>query len=399
MLKNSMRCVAFAALAGALLAAPAASAHNDGDRHGETVRFATYNASLNRANAGDLIAALESGTDPQIREVAETIQRTRPEVLLVNEFDYDPRAPGLFQRNYLSRSQNGARPIHFPHTFIAPSNTGMPTGKDLNNNGRTTDPDDAYGFGFFPGQFGMAVFSEHPIDRRGIRTFQHFKWKDMPGSLLPTGYYSPDEVAILRLSSKSHWDLPLKVRGKRIHFLTSHPTPPVFDGPEDRNGRRNHDEIRLSADYITPGRGGYIYDDQGRRGGLGHGESFVIAGDQNADPNDGDSTGDPAELLLQNPRVNTSETPESLGGPEQSAKQGPVNAAHTGNPAFDTADFSEPPGNLRADYVLPSRDLRIRSAFVFWPLESDPLFRLVDASDHRLTSVDVVAGGRHHHGH
>ena len=58
------------------------------------------------------------------------------------------------------------------------------------------------------------------------------------------------------------------VGGKVIHTLVSHPTPPVFDGPEDRNGTRNHDEIRLWSDYVLPSRSGYIYDDEGERGGL-----------------------------------------------------------------------------------------------------------------------------------
>ena len=130
----------------------------------------------------------------------------------------------------------------------------------------------------------------------------------------------------------------------------------------------------------------------------------MIAGDQNADPFDGDSTGDPIELLLDNPRVNTSVTPTSPGGPEQAAKQGGANASHVGDPAFDTADFADSaPGNLRADYVLPDRDIEIEDAFVFWPLSTDPLFRLVGvfdfsllpngngfpSSDHRLVAVDV----------
>jgi len=141
------------------------------------------------------------------------------------------------------------------------------------------------------------VYSRYPIHAKDARTFQKFLWKDMPGALLPddpataapADWYSPQELAIFRLSSKSHWDLPIQVGDRLIHFLVSHPTPPVFDGPEDRNGLRNHDEIRLWADYVTPGRGDYIYDDAGGEGGLERGEHFVIAGDQNADPRDGDS--------------------------------------------------------------------------------------------------------------
>jgi hypothetical protein len=384
---------------------------NDGD---DTLRFATFNSSLNRNFDGELVQVLSTPNDPQIRNVAEIIQRVRPDVLLLNEFDFVPdgEAVRLFQSNYLSVSQNGAPPIHFDYSFVAPSNTGTPSGKDLDNNGvvDTTPGDgtygnDSFGFGEYPGRFGMAVLSRKPIDDRHVRTFQTFRWSDMPGNLLPTPFYSPDEAAILRLSSKSHWDVPIEVsRHETVHFLVSHPTPPVFDGPEDRNGRRNFDEIRFWADYVAwPFRGRYIYDDEGRRGGL-RGKRFVIAGDQNSDPLDGDSVPGAIQQLLEHPRVNAGNTPTSPGGPEQAALQGRANATHLSDPKFDTADFADgAPGNLRADYVLPDRGTRIASSFVFWPISTDPLFRLVGlfdpallpngngfpSSDHRLVAVDV----------
>jgi len=252
------------------------------------------------------------------------------------------------------------------------------------------------------------VLSRRPIDRKGARTFQHFLWKDMPGNLLPQPFYSPDEVAIFRLSSKSHWDVPVRVPGGGVvHFLVSHPTPPVFDGPEDRNGRRNFDEIGFWADYVSGA--GYIYDDRGRGGGLAAGERFVIAGDQNSDPLDGDSVPGAIQQLLEHPRINASNPPTSPGGPEQSRLQGRANLTHRSDPAFDTADFNDAaPGNLRADYVLPERSMRITNSFVFWPLMSDPLFRLVGlfdpallpngngfpSSDHRLVAVDVEVRGK-----
>jgi hypothetical protein len=406
----------------ALAAPPALAGQGHHGKHDRTLRFATFNASVNRNAQGQLVTDLSTGTDPQLRNVAEIIQRARPDVLLINEFDFVPaeQAARLFQRNYLSVSQNGAQPIEFPFRFVKPSNTGIASGKDLDNDGQVvTTPgtgaygNDAFGFGEFPGKFGLAVFSRLPIDYRKARTFQLFKWKDMPGALLPDNpatpaphdWYSPDELDIFRLSSKSHWDVPIDVgHGKRVHFLVSHPTPPVFDGPEDRNGTRNHDEIRFWADYIDPHAGGYIYDDSGRRGGLAPGEHFVIASDMNADPVDGDSTAGAIQQLLDNPRINTSMTPTSPGGPEQAALQGGANATHKGDPAFDTADFADTtPGNLRADYVLPDRFTRIVSSFVFWPRSSDPLFRLVGlfdpallpngngfpSSDHRLVAVDL----------
>ena len=230
--------------------------------------------------------------------------------------------------------------------------------RDRNNNGTIGGGDDAFGFGAFVGQFGMVVYSKYPILADQARTFQHYLWKDMPGALLPddpataapADWYSPEEQAVFRLSSKSHWDLPIEIGRRTVHFLVSHPTPPTFDGAEDRNGTRNHDEIRFWADYIGGrGRSSYIYDDEGRYGGLRPGTPFVIAGDQNADPFDGDSVEDAILQLLDHPRINAT-NPSSAGGPEASLLQGGANLTHEGDPAYDTADFSDTaPGNLRAD--------------------------------------------------
>ena len=415
-----------AMLAGVTVAGAARADDDDDGRRGSkssTVRFSTFNVALNRNSAGQLITDLTTPNNAQAKTVAEIIQRTRPDVLLVNELDFDAMgvALNLFQQNYLSVGQNGAQPISYPYRFAAESNTGIPTGLDVDNNGSVGGPNDAYGFGFFPGQFGMAVYSKYPIRTGKIRTFQRFLWKDMPGALLPDNpatpapkdWYSPAVQAVFRLSSKSHWDIPIRVRGKTVHFLTSHPTPPVFDDPPffpagvDFNGKRNFDEIRFWADYISGGKKAkYIYDDNGKKGGLGSGERFVIAGDQNSDPLDGDSIEGSAQLLLEHRLVNARNAPTSLGGPQQSALQGGLNAVHQNDPKFDTADFSDnPPGNLRADYVLPRKNMKIRDSAVFWPLNTDPLFPLVGifnpallpvgfpSSDHRLVWIDVLLGG------
>jgi Endonuclease/Exonuclease/phosphatase family len=405
-----MRRMLFAVAVLLAITPPAAAAHPSTD-----VRFATYNLSLNRPAAGLLVEHLshpevDDVFRRQARNVAEVIQRARPDVLLINEFDYDSAAVDLFRENFLEVSQNGAEPIEYPHAFVAPSNTGVPTGKDLDNDGTVGGGNDAFGFGAFPGQYGMVVYSKHPIDAHRARTFQHFRWNDMPGNRIPTPFYSPDEVELLRLSSKSHWDVPIRVGHRTVHFLVSHPTPPVFDGPEDRNGRRNADEIRFWADYVAwPFRGRYIYDDRGRRGGLLPGQRFVIAGDQNSDPLDGDSVPGAAQQLLEHPLVNASDPPASDGAVEAAALQGGANADHRSDPRFDTADFADTaPGNLRADYVLPSWNMETERGGVFWPVRADPLSRLsgvfdpvwnsvggFPTSDHRLVWADVRVQRRH----
>ncbi|QKD83475.1 endonuclease/exonuclease/phosphatase family protein [Thermoleptolyngbya sichuanensis A183] len=377
------------------------------------IRFASFNAYLNREAEGQLLADLATPDNPQVRAVAEIIQRVNPDVLLLLEFDYDPTGEAVrrFQENYLAVGHNGAAPIHFPYVYLAPSNTGIPSGFDLDNDGQvSTTPGtrayggDAFGFGLFPGQYGMVLLSKYPIIQEQVRTFQMFLWKDMPGALLPSNpatpnagdWYSPEELAVLRLSSKNHWDVPILIGDSRsdpggsrtIHVLASHPTPPVFDGPEDRNGRRNHDELRLWADYITPGRADYLYDDRRQRGGLSDTASFVIMGDLNADPIDGDGMPGAIAQLLDHPRVNADLTPSSAGGQAIAAA-----STATGPTRFHTASFGRQ--SLRLDYVLPSTDLRVVGAGVFWPAPGDPLFRLVGdgdpiiSSDHRLVWVDV----------
>ena len=360
---------------GAAVAAPPAGA-------GTTeLRVATYNLSLNRNVEGQLVTDLSTTTNAQAKTVAEIIQRANPDVVLLNEFDFDAEgeAADLFRENYLEVSQGGADPVVYPYAYVAPSNTGIASGFDLNNNGAiVTTPgapgygDDAFGFGAFEGQFGMAVLSKYPIDVDAVRTFQNFLWKDMPGALLPddpntaapADWYSAEELAVFRLSSKSHWDVPIDVNGRTVHALVSHPTPPTFDGLEDRNGKRNHDEIRFWADYVTPGTPrATSTTTQGATGGLKPGESFVILGDQNADPLDGDSVAQAIDQLLDHPRI-TDPQPTSAGAAEAAVLQGGANLTHRGDPALDTADFNDnpAPGNLRADYVLPSRDLRVLDA-------------------------------------
>ncbi|MCA9248287.1 MAG: endonuclease/exonuclease/phosphatase family protein [Planctomycetales bacterium] len=373
-------------------------------RPNSTVRFATFNASLHRKTEGQLVADLQSPDDPQAQRVAEIIQRVRPDVLLLCEFDYDAqqRAAELFQKNYLEVSQHGSQPIFYPFRFLAPVNTGAPTGLDLNRNGTTDDPADAFGFGEFPGQYAMVVFSMLPIDEQGVRTFQKFRWCDMPDALHPMRddgrpYYSADAFQLLRLSSKSFWDLPIAVGNRQVHLLAFHPTPPVFDGREDANGRRNHDEIRLAADYISATKSSYIYDDRGQPGGIDPLAEFVLAGDLNADPLDGESHPGAIDQLLHHRRVGHYPAPASRGG--WFASHAPATATagpeHQGDPRGDTADFGGPDRNLRVDYVLPSAGLRVLRSGVFWPGPEEPGCRLLSlpnggpTSDHHLVWVDL----------
>jgi endonuclease/exonuclease/phosphatase family metal-dependent hydrolase len=369
-----------------------------------TIRIATYNTSLYRRETGQLVRDLEAGDNDQARSIAEVVQRVRPDVLLLNEFDYDPagRAAELFRSKYLAVGQKGCETIEYDHFFAAPVNTGRPSGRDLDKDGRLNGPNDAIGFGRHHGQYGMLFLSRFPIDRERVRTFRRLLWRDMPGAMLPTdpatgaSYYNDEDLAVLRLASKSFWDIPIHVpaaggsrpfRPFTLHVLCSHPTPPVFDGPEDRNGRRNHDEVRFIADYLDAAKSDYLVDDAGSRGGLPAAASFVILGDLNADPVDGDSVPGTLDQLLKHPGVNASFTPDSAGGKLATERGTTSNRPERGDPAHDTADFETL--NLRVDYALPSRGLTVTSGGVFWPTPGEPGSQAITATDHRLVWIDI----------
>ena len=347
----------------------------------DTIRIASFNAALARQGAGVLLRDFDRG-DPQIDNVVEIVQRVRPDILLINELDHDPggRAAAALVR----RLAGGEAGIHYAHVFADEVNTGVPSGHDLDRDGRKAGPRDAFGFGRFPGQYGMALLSRYPVAE--ARTFRLFRWAVLPGALRPAPpgrapYHAEEVWQALRLSSKSHWDVAVPLPdGRVVHLLASHPTPPVFDGPEDLNGRRNADEIRFWLGHIDGAD--WVVDDAGRRGGLADGALFVVLGDLNADPKAGESRAEGIAALLAHPRVRDP-------GPRHAAA-GPL-GLHTAH-----WPLNDGPKRLRVDYVLPSDGLEVADSGVFWPARGDPLHRLVAqsgrkmaSSDHRLVWVDI----------
>jgi endonuclease/exonuclease/phosphatase family metal-dependent hydrolase len=341
-------------------------------------RVATFNAALFRDDAGALIADCQDAQHPQVRAVAQVIGDVHADVILINEFDYD--VEGVAARAFLEQHLKGI----YLYWHAAPVNTGVASGADLNHDGDTTDPEDAFGYGKHPGQYGMLLLSRYPINMANIRTFQKFLWRDLPGNLLPQAHYG-DAAKQMRLSSKSHWDVPIQIEGKTLHCLCSHPTPPAFDDgcvkdltaakPIDWNGRRNHDEILFWAKYIDGTSKEWLVDDQGRRGGLAEKEAFVILGDLNADPADGDSVQQAIDLLLRHPQVADEPPPSSEGAPLRVREKFHFRETKT-------SDFG-----LRCDYVLPSKSvLQAHAAAVHWP-KDDALVK--KASDHRAVWCDL----------
>jgi hypothetical protein len=82
------RRAALAGLAGAALAGSTTLSASASD-HRRPVRFATFNASLNRGTQGALVTDLSTPGNVQAQNAAETIQRVDLDIVLINEFDYD----------------------------------------------------------------------------------------------------------------------------------------------------------------------------------------------------------------------------------------------------------------------------------------------------------------------
>lgn len=215
--------------------------------------------------------------------------------------------------------------------------------------GDRTYGNDAFGYGECPGQYALAILSKKPIDERAVRTFRTFRWADMPDSLIVRDsdaerFLNDTEARAFRLSSKTHADVPIEIGGRTINALLAHPTPPVFDGSANFNGKRCHDEIHLLADYVAGER--YAYDDSGYYGGLEDDASYVFMGDMNADPGDEESLDAANEFLLDNDDFGGQPLPTSPGGTRAGAK---------------TATFDD---GLTIDCVLPSPDIEVRRSDV-----------------------------------
>ncbi len=346
----------------------------------DTIRIASFNTELERRGPGLLLRDILRGEDAQITAVANIIDHISPDILLINSFDYDNGniALNAFADLLAEHGQT------YPYLFALRPNTGMRTGLDMNGDGKTGTARDAQGYGRFQGQGGMAILSKFPIDHPNAQDFSALLWVDFPDALLPqvNGKPFPSAKALnaQRLSTTGHWVVPVNLPNQTIHLLAFHATPPVFDGDEDRNGKRNHDEVKFWVNYLD----GLLTASPAKR-------PFVIIGNANLDPNDSDGRSEAMRNLLAHPKLQDP-APKSNGGTIATRQQGGVNLGHQTDPALDTVDWPDDtgPGNMRVSYVLPSTDFSVSASGVFWPDADDAAHALLtDGPRHRLVWVDL----------
>jgi hypothetical protein len=326
------------------------------------LRIATWHADLSRDGPGLLLRDILSGKDAQSLAAVEVLHRLDADVILLTDVDFDHDMRALHA--LAARLEQAGHP--YPHLFAARPNSGVPTGLDLDGDGRRGSARDAMGYGRFAGQGGMAVLSRLPLGE--VADYSAFLWRDLPGSLMPAG----PGTDMQRLSSTAHWAVPVILpHGGRLTLLAWHATPPVFDGPILRNAARNHDEAAFWLHLL-----------EGRLPMPPPAPPFVLLGDANLDAVDGDGRHQAIRALLAHPALQDP-APRAAHGRAQEPGQ-------SGDPALDTALYARI-GGLRVDYVLPSAGLDLRAAGVLWPTDgTEEAAVFTRASRHYPVWVDIV---------
>lgn len=333
------RCAGFAA--GLILCATVTVA--------DPIRIAIFNTELRQRGPGILLRDIQRGT-PQVRAVVELIKSYDADILVLQSIDYD-------YKNQAAKAfaQLISDPIApYVHIYAPVPNSGVPTGLDIDGDGRNDGPRDAQGYGRFPGQGNIAVFSRFEIDSQNARDFGGLLWRDVATPEGLEKLIPKDAIPIQRLASVGAAAVPIKIDGRTLWILTHHATPPIFDGPEDRNGYRNAAENQFWQLYLDESFGEVSAD------------PFILAAQLNVDPARGQGQKASLNRLLMDDRWSD-----------------PFSTLTTEN--RHTATFQNA-GKLRLSYLLPSTGLSILD---FGASESIPRDAEVRHSRHRLLWIDV----------
>lgn len=296
-------------------------------------RVCLFHSELNRKAPGLLYRDILA-RETSVVEAADRIARGQCDVLGLMGFDYDYHGVALTAFSEVVVETGGPT---YRDGFALRPNVGWPSFVDLDMDGRLGTPRDAQSYGRFSGEGGVAILSRLPILKTEVKDFSSTLWKDLPWAVLPETpegpFFSSEALAVQRLSTTGHWDVPIAANGQVVRLLMYHASPPVFDGPEDRNGLRNADETLFWLHYINAHKP----------------KSFVILGAANLDPIKSDGRREAIQSLLIS---------EHLHDPFQTkSRQDSL-----------TVDWSDIDlGRLRTDFILPSVDLTVIASGTIWP--------------------------------
>ena len=299
----------------------------------------------------------------------EIIQRVRPDILLLQEFDYDADGESLraFRANYLARPQNGAAAHRLRATPSSPSRTpACPPGFDLDNDGKV---------GRRRRRAGL-----RRVSRASTRMALLSRFPDRRGAARARSANSCGATCRARCCRTIRDTGPRLVLARGAGGVAA-----VFEEPLGRAGDDRADSrctcwpairrrppstarrIAMACATTTRSASGattssarrrYIRDDHGqarrirRQAVRDHGRPELRSRGwrQPARRHRGAARAPARQCVVR--------AAERWRAPRPAAVQGGANAAQRGDPRFDTADFNDRvAGNLRVDYLLPSKGL------------------------------------------
>ena len=306
-------------------------------KNSKTVRFATFNASLNRNAAGQLAADLSTPDNAQAADgrrdhPAHPARRAADQRVRLRPGGRGP-VPGQLPGGAAERRRADRLPLPLhravQHRHPVAASTSTTTAS-------IGGPDDAFGFGVLPRpvRHGRLLAST-----RSTRDGPHLPAVPLEGHARRAAARRPGDAGAGRLV------LPRGAR--RLPAVVEEPLGPADPRSAARpctswsatRPRRCSTAPRTATAPATSTRSGSgpttsrpasVALHLRRRGpaaaGSSPGASFVIAGDQNSDPLDGDSIPGAIQQLLDHPQVNDQVTPDSRRG---ESSQSALRAART----------------------------------------------------------------------
>jgi hypothetical protein len=238
------------------------------------------------------------------------------------------------------------------------------------------------GWGEFEGRFNTAVISRFPILRDQARIVTDVAWEDLPDNkiALMKQQTNIDVPAGFPLFEKGLHVVPVQIGAQVLHLVLLHTVSPAFD---PINPYRNYDELRglkLFLDGQLPGVEPLPPE-----------AKFIVIGDLNADPDDGDGLSGAIQQVLEHPSL-VAWMPEGAGTKGNNGKYNTY-LSGCGNddgmiPPDPTLKFQ-----MQLDYMLPSSTVgQPLGGEIFFPdfeTDKDAYDLACNASDHRLLSMEL----------
>ncbi len=198
----------------------------------------------------------------QLRSAAKTLRELDPDILSINEMQYD--RPGVPTTQFRTEGKNIKQfaklsGLSLPYYSFDPANTGE-NAKKLENNyyppmgfPNWIEYADLVNFGMFPGQYSSGALSKYKVRDKVV--ISKLTWKqfnpqiDLSQFADAKGNPLPEDI---ELFDKNFSDITLKIQGKDVHLVLLHTVPAFgFGNKNTPNFLRNRDQLAFLKWYLT----------------------------------------------------------------------------------------------------------------------------------------------------